>query len=392
MSKVAEKPLLIAAIGMDSRACEVLRMSFQGPGKGCCFLVDEGAAEAIIFNMDTPDAKNIWNKYRAQHPKKPTIVMALKKPDFDDIYFIGKPVRIEQLIQKVNVIKKDLAALKEELDETEIILETSPLDGINTVTPTEKIDEPTDSISSFKQLPELDHEFCGSSPDIDLSKPDKKQAAFYNPSDFLQARLQWATETANNEGIALQITIKVNNDWKVIIFLPQSKRIINGLSDFQLRVVCTAPKYCTAVKVKRFSTEDSKNLEDRANNHGSVESLKPFMWKVALWTARGRLPVGTSLTTPVKLKHWPNLTRLQNTPNIMRIATIISDQPRPLPLVAKVLNIPQRHVFSFYAAMCSIKLTESVETSPEKTTKVTVTKHKQRGLFGRILKRLIGRR
>ncbi len=393
MSNVTEKLLLIAEIGMDSRAREILRMSFQGPGKGCCSLVDEGAAEAVIFNMDIPDANKLWDKYRTQHPKKPTIVMSLKKPDFDDIYFIKKPVRIAQLFKQINLIKKKLAEFKEELDESELILETTSPDHIETSQPTPKKNEPVEpSVTSFKELSELDHEFCGSNPDIDLSKPDKKQVVFYNPSDFLQARLQWAAETANNEGIALQIAVKVNNDWKIIIFLPESKRVINGLSDFQLRAVCTASKYYTAVKVKRLSLEDSKSLEERASDHGSVEPLEPFIWKVTLWTAKGRLPSDTSLTAPIKLKHWPNLTRLQNTPNIMRIATILSDQPRPLLLVAKVLNIPQRHVFSFYAAMRSLKLTRIVETStrPEKATKVT--KHKQHGLFGRILRRLIGKR
>jgi len=390
MNKLAHKPLLIAAIGMDNRAREVLRMSFQGPGKSCCFLVEESSSEAIIFNMDSPNALKLWTAYRSEHPNKPTIVMALKKPDIDNIHFVKKPVRIEQLIKEINVIKQEIEGLKEEAEEMEIILETATSDDTNTVTPTKKIEEPKTSVASFQELPELDHEFCGSNPDIDLSNPDKHQSVFYNTFDFLQARLQWAAKTAKNEGVALQISVKVNNDWKIIVFLPKSKRVINSLSDFQLRVVCTAPKYCTTVKVRLYSRADSDSLEERAHQNASIENFNPFMWKIALWTARGRLPSGTSLTTPVKLKHWPNLTRLQNIPNIMRIATLLSDQPRPLSLVAKVLNIPQRHVFSFYAAMHSIKLVESVHSYPEDTSKVPATKHKQRGLFGRILQRLIG--
>lgn len=392
MNKVAQKPLLIAAIGMDDKAREVLRMSFQGPGKSCCFLVEEHTSEAIIFNMDSPNATELWTAYRSAHPNKPTIVMALKKPDIDNIHFVKKPVRIEQLIEEVNVIKQEMEALKEEAEEMDIVLETASLDNTNTVTPTDKIEEPKTSVVSFQELPELDYEFCGSNPDVDLSNPDKHQSVFYNTFDFLQARLQWATETAKNEGVALQITIKVNNDWKIIIFLPKSKRVINSLSDFQLRVVCTAPKYCTAIKVKLYSRADSDSLEEKAHQHASTESFNPFMWKVALWTAQGRLPSGTSLTTPIKLKHWPNLTRLQNIPNIMRITTLLNDQPRPLPLVAKVLNIPQRHVFSFYAAMHSIKLAESLHSYPGDTSKVPITKHKQRGLFGRILKSLTGKK
>jgi len=390
MNKVAQKPLLVAAMGMDNRAREILRMSFQGPGKHCCFLVEENTSEAIIFNMDSPNAMELWTAYRNEYPNKPTIVMALKKPDIDNIHFVAKPVRIEQLITEINSIRQEIEALKEEAEEMDIVLETTSPDDVNTPTLTEKTEEPKTSVASFQELPELDHEFCGSNPDIDLSNPKKQKNIFYHSHDFLQARLQWAVETAKKEEVALQITVKVNNDWKILIFLPQSQRIINSLSDFQLRVVCTAPKYCTEVKIRLYSSADSDSLEERANNHPSTEDINPFMWKVALWTARGRLPSGTSLTTPVKLKHWPNLTRLQNIPNIMRIATLLSDQPRPLPLVAKVLNIPQRHVFSFYAAMHSIKLAEAVSSGQEETIK-TIVKNKQRGLFGRILKRLTGK-
>ncbi|VAW85377.1 hypothetical protein MNBD_GAMMA16-1660 [hydrothermal vent metagenome] len=391
MSTVLQKPLLIAAIGMDNKTREVLRMSFQGPGKNCCFLVEENTSEAIIFNMDSPNAMELWTTYRNEYPNKPTIVMALKKPDIENINFVGKPVRIEQLIAEINTIKKDIEALKEEAEGMDIILETTTPDNVNTVTRSDKIEEPSVSAVSFQKLPELDHEFCGSNPDIDLSNTDKHKNIFYHTYDFLQARLQWAAESAKKEGVALQISIKVGNDWKVIIFLPKSGRVINSLSDFQLRVVCTAPKYCTTVKIRLYTSMDSNNLEERANHHGSTENFDSFMWKIALWTARGRLPSGTSLTTPVKLKHWPNLTRVQNIPNIMRIATLLGDQPRPLPLVAKVLNIPQRHVFSFYTAMHSIKLAEPVNSCQVDSSNIPVTKNKQRSLFGRILKRLTGK-
>ena len=75
-----------------------------------------------------------------------------------------------------------------------------------------------------------------------------------------------------------------------------------------------------------------------------------FLWKLALYTYRGYLPEGIDVNKPVYLKYWPNLTRLEPTPNAMRIASLLSRQPVALAFIVRILNIPQRHVFNFYAA------------------------------------------
>ncbi len=92
--------------------------------------------------------------------------------------------------------------------------------------------------------------------------------------------------------------------------------------------------------------ESAMHDEDRRNQ---IE-VEAFLWKLALYTYRGHLPAGTDLNQPVYLRYWPNLTRFEPTPNAMRIASLLCRQPVPLAFIVRILNIPQKHVFNFYAA------------------------------------------
>jgi hypothetical protein len=82
--------------------------------------------------------------------------------------------------------------------------------------------------------------------------------------------------------------------------------------------------------------------------------LEAFLWKLALYTYRGYLPEGINVNKPVYLKYWPNLTRFEPTPNAMRIASLLCRQPVALAFIVRILNIPQKHVFNFFAAANAI--------------------------------------
>jgi DNA-binding response OmpR family regulator len=84
--------------------------------------------------------------------------------------------------------------------------------------------------------------------------------------------------------------------------------------------------------------------------------LEAFLWKLALYTYRGLLPVGVQVNEPVYLRYWPNLTRFEPTPNAMRISSFWCRQPTTLATIIRMLNIPQRHVFGFYAAASTLRL------------------------------------
>jgi hypothetical protein len=83
------------------------------------------------------------------------------------------------------------------------------------------------------------------------------------------------------------------------------------------------------------------------------------------------VPKGTMLDRPVRLKHWPNFTRILLFPEAMRIAALLSEHTYSLTKTAQLLKIDERCVYSFYSAayalglvsMAYTKITETEELS-----------------------------
>lgn len=144
-------------------------------------------------------------------------------------------------------------------------------------------------------------------------------------------------------------------------------------------------------KMHILSTREIHELNDMISQQASaLYDLESFVWTSTLLSAQGSLPRALDPKKTVGLKHWPSLTRLENFPNVMPIAAQWSYNAMSAFDVAKSLNIPQRHVFSFYNAANSLGL---IEQDPQKLiNKQSVPRSKDapRGLFSRLLKRLVG--
>ena len=147
---------------------------------------------------------------------------------------------------------------------------------------------------------------------------------------------------------------------------PVALRLDNGnviLYALQDRVMATHQNtHLKQLATKRFDPQDVQMHVTRLpplepGMHGwPWETLDAFLWKVALWTYRGRLPAETQVDKRVYLIHWPNLTRLHPVPEAMRIAALWSEQPMTLGYTATTLGVPQRYVFAFYSAAHTIGL------------------------------------
>jgi hypothetical protein len=88
------------------------------------------------------------------------------------------------------------------------------------------------------------------------------------------------------------------------------------------------------------------------------------------------------LKRPVYLKHWPNLTRVQRTPNAMRVAALWATRGAGLVETAELLKIPQRHVFAFYSAALAADLVTEDGSSVKRAQRRGA---RNRGLLTRLL-------
>jgi hypothetical protein len=120
------------------------------------------------------------------------------------------------------------------------------------------------------------------------------------------------------------------------------------------------------------------------------QDIDGLLWKVTLWSARGRLPLGTDIDTTIALRQWPNLTRLLAIPEFLRIAALWVKNPLSLSKTAELLNIEARYVCAFFSACDALELTQVLPTTGEA---VVFDSNQEKsvapkGLLRRILRRL----
>ena len=72
-----------------------------------------------------------------------------------------------------------------------------------------------------------------------------------------------------------------------------------------------------------------------------------FIWKVAVWTVRGRLLTGMDPEKAYQLTHNPDFTHLLNVPHCEEISFLWNGHNLSAQDVMHILDIPQREVFSF---------------------------------------------
>jgi hypothetical protein len=136
-------------------------------------------------------------------------------------------------------------------------------------------------------------------------------------------------------------------------------------------------------------TEDLAGLDP-----ARFQRMDAFIWKLALWTSAGRIPIGMDPNRPVLLKAWPNFTRFVVFPHAMRIAALFAQRPISPIAAARILNVYQQFVFAFISAAYALGLTVQLQlTEPAESAPVSAPPPppEKIGLLRKILTRL-GRR
>ncbi|OHC69970.1 MAG: hypothetical protein A2045_17320 [Rhodocyclales bacterium GWA2_65_20] len=92
--------------------------------------------------------------------------------------------------------------------------------------------------------------------------------------------------------------------------------------------------------------------------------LAELLWIAAHHASAGRLLAGCSKYDVVRLRHWPNLSRLPVTPNTMRLCAFLSRRPSAIHLARKLLGIDEDEAYSFYSAALCAGALELVSRAP----------------------------
>jgi hypothetical protein len=121
--------------------------------------------------------------------------------------------------------------------------------------------------------------------------------------------------------------------------------------------------------------------------------MDAFLWKLAIWSSKGRYPLSIDINSPVYLKRWPNFTRYIVTPHALRISALLIERgPQTLLNIAALLNIELRYVYVFMSAVCALGLAGQAQRQADALVRpeLPVKAPERKGIMSRIISKLRG--
>jgi hypothetical protein len=390
-------PLKVALLGVNERDNAILDLFLRKQCPGGCRLVKEEQADLCILNLDGVHGRKLLQYQRDHHPQRPLIVLTVREAIIDGVQCLRKPLRAELLKQAIESARADLA-VQPPVEQHPVQSPAQP--PVQAIVPEiQPSPENSDRVKpasvgfagSDRQNPlrnlenqtRITHECCGLAKAIDLSKEEDREKIYYDPTQLMQHLLKNAIDRCRREGRPFRLLLAGG---KHITLLPKANVALSDLPDAKLRPRCLLP-----IKPKETRLEYPLNDEEYLLSMSQVtpQNMDALLWKVSLWSARGRLPVGVDVHSTIGLIHWPNLTRFLVIPQFFRVAALWVKKPHTLTRTAESLGIEARYVCAFFSACHALELTlvQGVAADFEVPV-VSEPKPSLSGILGRILRRL----
>lgn len=397
-------PLHLALYGMDTRASKTMAMYLKGPCKGIALVVSEADADIDVLDADNIKAKDFLEKLQAKVPVKPIILLSLEKIVIEGTIYLKKPVVTGDMLAALKKAKGLLDKDKTRhtnADAVELQQAVKPVgfssatkrasDGSNKQVEPKKIDRAEKKkVSKHRTAKDLTEgsfsTYMGNVEGVDFSDPKQVLTASYDPQHYFLGYVQSALKTSIEKNKVFQL----NSGWKPLIILPNSKEIWLDADDKQLRAFASLEIKNNGAKNISLSpiSIDIASLNKKMDGFYDSDH---FLWKLAIWTSKGRYPEVIDINKPVYLIQWPNFTRLVVTPHAMRIAALLVREPRTAISIANALNIRPQYVFVFISAANMLGILGQARRQVDELIAPAVVKeNKSKGLLSRILGRLRG--
>lgn len=399
-------PLKVTLHGMDERAAQMFTMFLAGPARGCCVVVPEGQQEAVVVDLDGMGAERLWLDVRRRF-SGPALVLSVREKQLRHSIWVPKPMRADELIGAVERVRTELNTLAA-LHRGEALAENLAAAGRDGAqSDTRRMEAvgraqvpPPPAVPAVQRAAEETgggaaraaelalqerrvHECCGDLADEVYRDPRRRAELFFEPDDTLFGAMREGMRVAEVSGTPAV----VEGLGHPLILCPDQRRLFSEMREQYLRPLCTRSRHQTPMRVHAIPLEETP-ITTSADPR--LQRLDATLWSVALWTARGRVPSGTSLDAPVSLRAWPGLTRLQLIPGAMQIAALWIKQPTGLMATAERLGLPYRYVFSFFTACQALDLVDQAASAPASAapSPAQAAPQDRRGLFRRMLNKL----
>ena len=295
------------------------------------------SGRVVLIDCDRPGVEAAFEQL-APHPRTGVVCYAFHPKDhaqrFPNRVILGKPLNLEAL---PGILAK--AAAESARTIAAPPRRIAPAPDKHPVEAAQSIEAPPSHGQGLQTEDERD--LCGVMEDLPVAPIGPlPERLFFNPNEYLIGHLQRAIEHAASNGRP-----------HLIAGLPRLIGVrplpvpacITDFRDNQLRPLSMAQLPPTTARLISASSLTNNGSE-------TVSASEDFLWNVAAWAARGRLPEGTDPYKPVRLRAWPNFTKVFMSPHALRISALwVRTWASPVEIAAR-LGIPQRYVFSVFSS------------------------------------------
>ncbi|MCP4595792.1 hypothetical protein [Neptuniibacter sp.] len=178
---------------------------------------------------------------------------------------------------------------------------------------------------------------CGNLADVDMTQHEERRRIFLNPEGLLLGTMKEAEQLSKK----LERVVEISGlPGKMLVSAEAGEFYFTFADDFLNQLSLT--KF-------GFAELELEPLEDTEFDAGefSSEAVDSLLWKVAIWTARGKIFQGMDPEKVLQLKTQPDFTRFIMLPSGKEISDLWSGHQLSALDVVRILDIPQRYVFSF---------------------------------------------
>lgn len=371
-----QAPIKVTLIGMEERSRKILTRIISSSDIPSCVISDKLTADIAIVDIDDEASmKHLLELH--ERSDMPAIVLSEKEIHAPNTHWVVKPVQSRILLQNIwKLGKQREQRLRQQRRQSLVSLGgrriRRELDMQLSVQPTAR----THQVAVKSGQSVVDELLCGTEDESAYLAAELPERLFYDPSRKLQSIVQGAVDEVRLQ----QRPLIIRGLGRDIVVFDGGERIACGLSEFQLR------KLCRSHLDKRLVVFLAVN--ERAVNlmalRGTAERYDAFMWKLALWSSSGRLPIHTNLNKPVSIAMWPNLTRLALFPHAVQLSALWHRQAISIRATAILLDVSYKYIFSFYSACLQLGLVRE-HSRPESYRLPASHDHAKRGILDKVL-------
>lgn len=407
--RAASKVIKLGVVGFELQSKSAIDLFFM-QHQEVYRLVSTEQAEVLIVDMEHPAVKPVIEAYKAS---RPIIAVTATENQFDGFETLTKPLEgkrlinaIKQAVEKFVPANKDLNSPLDLSNEGEkafqeyqkrVAAGRQAMSDYSTLTTDRdeasqqvhqrfQLNETADARSSSapvskkpaspksvvsapkvvtpvqKKAPEkkpqdvkaklsyqMVYECCGNTPDVNMHEPNQRRRVFFKEDSTLLAILLEVI----SEGEEQRVPVEVTGLPGTLAYLPEEK---DFLFDFSADLL--VPLALTRFGYQELTLKVRPDLNaDRPSVAGSkvtvIDSDK-LIWKLALWTSKGRLNRSIDPEKPLRLSKKLDFNQLLPIPHATTIGSLWGRHSLSALEVVKVLKIHQRYVFSFMTAAFAV--------------------------------------